>query len=223
LDRLENDPKQAMEYLFSIPGFDLKEISQMLADPATMQANAAKMMAALQDKQADPNRVDLEKDWHALHFLLTGDATLNPEHHPNDPLHNLVMGGKSTSLEASYGPVRRFDHDDIRQIVAALETISVDELRARFSPEAFNAAEIYPRPRPGGWDLNEMEGVFLYDIDSLQSIAQQSLALRRQQLTAGAEIIAEHVVDFSSWFTSAREGGERAHDLHGSSLRVSES
>ena len=160
LDRLEDDPERAMPYLFSIPGFDLNAISQMLADPSALQANAANMLAALQDTQADPSRVDLEKDWHALHFLLTGDVSLNPEHHPNDPLHNLVMGGKPTSLAASYGPVRKFEHDDIRQIVAALENISVDELRARFSPEAFNAAEIYPRPTPGGWDLTEMEGVF---------------------------------------------------------------
>ena len=160
LDRLEGDPERALEYLFSIPGFDLTAISQMLADPSALQANAADMMAALQDREADPSRVEMEKDWHALHFLLTGDASLNPEHHPNDPLHNLVMGGKPTSLDASYGPVRKFDQEDIKQVVAALETISVDDLRARFSPEAFNAAEIYPRPTPGGWDLAEVEGVF---------------------------------------------------------------
>jgi glutamyl-tRNA reductase len=46
--------------------------------------------------------------------------------------------------------------------------------------------------------------VFLYDIDSLQSIAQQSLAQRRQQIAAGEEIIAGHVDEFSGWFTSAR-------------------
>jgi hypothetical protein len=160
LDSLEADPESAMQYLFSIPGFDLHAMSQMLADPSLMQANAANMLSALQEKHADPSRVDLEKDWHALHFLLTGDASLDPEHHPHDPLYNLVMGGKPTSLEASYGPVRKFEQNDIRQIVAAIENISIDELRERFSPEAFNAAEIYPRPRPGGWDLTEMEGVF---------------------------------------------------------------
>jgi glutamyl-tRNA reductase len=59
-------------------------------------------------------------------------------------------------------------------------------------------------PRDVAPDVNEMEGVFLYDIDSLQSIAQQSLAQRRQQIAAGEEIIAGHVDDFSGWFTSAR-------------------
>lgn len=39
-------------------------------------------------------------------------------------------------------------------------TISVDELRRRFDPAAFNALEIYPNPRPGGWDEEELEGLF---------------------------------------------------------------
>jgi glutamyl-tRNA reductase len=60
-------------------------------------------------------------------------------------------------------------------------------------------------PRDVAPDVNEMEGVFLYDIDSLKSIAQQSLALRREQVAVGEEIIAGHVEDFSGWFVSARE------------------
>jgi glutamyl-tRNA reductase len=60
-------------------------------------------------------------------------------------------------------------------------------------------------PRDVAPDVNEMEGVFLYDIDSLQSIAEQSLALRRTQMAAGEEIIAGHVDDFSGWFATARE------------------
>jgi glutamyl-tRNA reductase len=51
-------------------------------------------------------------------------------------------------------------------------------------------------PRDVDPSINEMEGVYLYDIDSLQSIADQSLALRRQQIAAAEEIIAEHVADF---------------------------
>ena len=52
-------------------------------------------------------------------------------------------------------------------------------------------------PRDVAPEVNEMDGVYLYDIDSLQSIAEQSLAMRRQQIAAGEKIIAEHVSDFS--------------------------
>jgi glutamyl-tRNA reductase len=53
-------------------------------------------------------------------------------------------------------------------------------------------------PRDVAPEVNEMEGVYLYDIDSLQSIAEQSLTLRKQQIAAGDKIIAEHVVDFAN-------------------------
>ena len=55
-------------------------------------------------------------------------------------------------------------------------------------------------PRDVAPEVNEMEGVYLYDIDSLQSIAEQSLALRRQQISAAEKIIAEHVADFVARF-----------------------
>ena len=67
-----------------------------------------------------------------------------------------------------------------------------------------------------------MEGVFLYDIDSLRSIARQSLALREQQIAAGEEIIAGHVDDFSGWFVSAGERMLNPPALSGSTLRISE-
>jgi glutamyl-tRNA reductase len=51
-------------------------------------------------------------------------------------------------------------------------------------------------PRDVAPAVNELDGVYLYDIDSLQSVAEQSLALRRQQIAAAEAIIAEHVGDF---------------------------
>jgi glutamyl-tRNA reductase len=51
-------------------------------------------------------------------------------------------------------------------------------------------------PRDVDPAVNEMDGVYLYDIDSLQSVADQSLALRRQQVAAADKIISEHVADF---------------------------
>ena len=51
-------------------------------------------------------------------------------------------------------------------------------------------------PRDVESSVNELEGVYLYDIDSLQAVAQQSLALRCQQITAAEAIIAEHVARF---------------------------
>jgi glutamyl-tRNA reductase len=60
-------------------------------------------------------------------------------------------------------------------------------------------------PRDVAPEVNEMDGVFLYDIDSLQSIAEQSLTLRRQQIAAGEGIIAEHVAEFGARFGQAAD------------------
>ena len=60
-------------------------------------------------------------------------------------------------------------------------------------------------PRDVATEVNEMDGVYLYDIDSLQSIAAQSLAMRRQQIAAGEKIIAEHVSDFCARFGQATD------------------
>ena len=81
-------------------------------------------------------------------------------------------------------------------------------------------------PRDVDPAVNELEGVYLYDIDSLQSVAEQSLALRRQQIAAAETIIAEHVAKFcESIFGGSTRGSDSAeHPPIGErSLRVSES
>lgn len=47
--------------------------------------------------------------------------------------------------------------------------------------------------------VNEIDGVFLYDIDSLQAIASQSMEERRGELGMCERLIDQHVSDFSQW------------------------
>ncbi len=49
--------------------------------------------------------------------------------------------------------------------------------------------------------INDLEGVFLYDIDSLQAIARQSIEIRRQELSVCEQMIERHVTEFSCWLT----------------------
>jgi hypothetical protein len=104
--------------------------------------------------------MELGKDWHALHFLLTGDPGDSLEHRAADPLHNSVMGGCDSKISTGYGPVRWLETEDVREIAKALSKISVKELSGRFSTSAFNAQEIYPNPEPGGWTRREVAGLF---------------------------------------------------------------
>src|SRR4051794_20167563 len=44
--------------------------------------------------------------------------------------------------------------------------------------------------------VNDLESVYLYDMDALQLVAQQALTMRRQQVGAAEEIIGQHVTGF---------------------------
>ena len=61
-------------------------------------------------------------------------------------------------------------------------------------------------PRDIEPSVNELDGVFHYDIDSLQTIAKQSLEVRRREVAACEAMIANHVEDFATWL----ENGNRA-------------
>jgi glutamyl-tRNA reductase len=47
--------------------------------------------------------------------------------------------------------------------------------------------------------VRKLDGVYLYDLDSLQSIAEQTLAVRRQEAEKCHQLIELHVQDFQRW------------------------
>ncbi len=58
-------------------------------------------------------------------------------------------------------------------------------------------------PRDVEPSVNELDGVFHYDIDSLRTIAEQSLEVRRREVAACETMIASHVEDFATWLQNA--------------------
>lgn len=69
--------------------------------------------------------------------------------------------------------------------------------------------------------VNKIDGVYLYDIDSLEAIARESLETRRLETVAGQKIIEHHVAEFVSWAhrrgmiqpTTCPVGGNRENAL----------
>ena len=51
---------------------------------------------------AAKTRLSIQKEWQAIHYLLTGEIAFD-ESQAEPPLCNVVMGGKSTKIEATYG------------------------------------------------------------------------------------------------------------------------
>ena len=81
-------------------------------------------------------------------------------------------------------------------------------------------------PRDVAPDVNALDGVYLYDIDSLQSIAEQSLATRQAQIAAAEQIISEHVAEFDKLIAQGLNCSAQTPEppaVGESSLRTSES
>jgi glutamyl-tRNA reductase len=59
-------------------------------------------------------------------------------------------------------------------------------------------------PRDFEPGVNDIEGVYLYDIDALQGIAEESMQVRRQELVRCEEMIERHVAEFVHWLSTPR-------------------
>jgi glutamyl-tRNA reductase len=80
-------------------------------------------------------------------------------------------------------------------------------------------------PRNVDPNVDALDAVYLYDIDSLQSIAEQSMATRREQVALAEQIITEHVAEFDESIVRALQRAPARSDLPSvgeSSLRPSE-
>jgi hypothetical protein len=83
--------------------------------------------------------LDVDKAWHAIHFLLTGSAWEG-----DPPLNFIVIGGSDVGDDLGYGPARGLSSDEVRNLAGALRAIPPDALLQRFDPAALTAANIYP-------------------------------------------------------------------------------
>lgn len=158
--RLQSDAKAAEAFFGNSP--------EDLADPE-------KLLARMQEQESSDRYLGIGTNWHALHFLLTGDGELKPHPLPPPPLGNVVQGGTETQWPCTYGHVRSLTPDEVRAVADALSKISVEELRSRFSVPSFNAAQVYPHGRRARWTNEDAESVFeIYPrvVDFFQSAAR---------------------------------------------------
>lgn len=88
-------------------------------------------------------RLDIDKAWHAVHFLLNGDPWEGRR-----PLVDAVLGGTELGQRNFvYGPPRYLTPDEVHGVAEALDAVPTFELLDRFDAQALNDAEVYPH----GW------------------------------------------------------------------------
>lgn len=92
---------------------------------------------------------DLDKAWHGIHFLLTGD----PEG-GELPAATLLCGGTEVGDDLGCGPARLLTPNEVAAFATFLAGLSLDTFSARFDGAAMMAADIYPNV----WTRNPSDG-----------------------------------------------------------------
>lgn len=109
------------------------ELARLLANPGEVDA------ALYPDDGEPPHSLSLDKEWHGLHYLLTGE----PEGGPL-PLALTVVGGTEFGPDLAFGPARYLTPEQVAAVARSLAGLSRATLVQRFDPHDMQAKDIYP-------------------------------------------------------------------------------
>lgn len=114
-------------------------LAEMQADP---NSAADAVFAAAEDAPDGTSDVflDVDKSWHMIHFLLTGDALFESD----SPYGDVVMGGEPLGDDQGYGPARVLTPERVKAAAAVLADLPGAELWSRFDAGEAQTEAIYP-------------------------------------------------------------------------------
>jgi hypothetical protein len=109
-------------------------LGQLLEDPDEVEA-----LLYPDDDSEPPNSMDLDKAWHGLHYLLTGDPTGGER-----PLSLAILDGAEVGPELDYGPARYLTADEVKTVAQALAVLTPEALAQRYDPRDMEEKDVYP-------------------------------------------------------------------------------
>jgi hypothetical protein len=122
------------------------------------------------------DRLDLDKAWHGVHYLLCGAVE------PGDSLlSQAVLGGTEIGEDFSgYGPARYFTVARVAELAAALRQPQTEaEVVARYDPQRMSQLQIYPF----GWEEEDNRDWVLDGFGDLRAFYADAAAHRRAVVT----------------------------------------
>jgi len=126
----------------------------------------------------NPNGLYLDKAWHGLHWLLAknaGSTSAAPS--------KIIFGGEEIGKNLGYGRPRIFTPSEVKQIALLLDSLSPDDLKKNYDPQAMDKANIYPND----WVEWEKDGEPA--LDDLLSAFQELKAFYRRAANASYSVI----------------------------------
>lgn len=118
-------------------------------------AGNVNVVELIYSNESESNSLDIDKAWHAIHFLLNKSAW-DGQH----PFINVILGGIELGDDLGYGPARYLTSEEVKEVALSLSNLSENELKNRFSPEKMKDLDIYPSI---DWsEQGDLEYVFSY-------------------------------------------------------------
>jgi hypothetical protein len=82
--------------------------------------------------------LSLDKSWHVLHFLLTGQIDEAPA-----PLGLAILGGTEIGSDVGHGPARYLTPGQVADVATALSATTITDLERRFESVAAHSKDLY--------------------------------------------------------------------------------
>jgi hypothetical protein len=118
--------------IFELHSVSDETLKRLHADPESV--------IGLIEEGSSDDRVDLDKAWHAIHFLLAGSADGGAM-----PAGFLLSGGTEIGdVDVGYGPARGLTPQQTAEVASMLKELPTEALLARYDAAALEAADIYP-------------------------------------------------------------------------------
>ena len=116
-------------------------LSLIMIEPSevkALSADSSSLQQWLLRRDSGP-RLDMDKEWHGIHFLLNGTAWST-----EGDYGQVVFGGQEVGADLGYGPARILYADQVSDLSRHLSDLSPDSLRERYDPAAMSNEMIYP-------------------------------------------------------------------------------
>ncbi|HKW61731.1 MAG TPA: YfbM family protein [Candidatus Acidoferrum sp.] len=111
------------------------------------QGTLEKMKSHLMGLSRNGTQLSLYKDWHMLHYVLTGKSWEPPD----SPQGMAIMGGAELpdiQRVMGYGPARYLKPSQVREVAATLADFPFVERVAKYDHVAAETAKVYPHRHP---------------------------------------------------------------------------
>lgn len=121
-----------MEAQFKV--LDEEELRLVLESPERIED----MLFPLEVEDPFEGQLCLEKEWHAIHYYLTGaldrDGSVEGE---------AILGGTEVGPNLGFGPARLIDSNTVKSIADALSSVDFLEWASEYDESSENAEKVY--------------------------------------------------------------------------------